>query len=467
MSNFQEKGIQVTQQSKQSWIAILAFICFSLLLILAGAGKILNLAFPVGAFAIGMFLYVREPLLFVGFNWWLWFLTPLIRRLADWKSGFTEPSPILLAPYLVTLVTFFTLWEHFPKIHRQGGLPFLFSFIGVFYGFFVGLIYRSPIQVILALLEWLIPLLFGFYLFVNWQNYPSYRQNIQRVFLWGVLVMGVYGIIQFLVLPEWDRSWLINANFASGGQPYALLINVWSTMNANRPFGTVMMAGLLLLFVNDRKGVLGIPATIAGYIAFLLTKKRTTWLSWLLGLFAMINSLKPYIQMRIIVTIMLTIILVIPLTTIEPFSDVIYSRFETFSNLEEDNSGDARQETYNQYLGEALTSWTGEGLGGPSHDSAILSTLLNLGWLGTFPYMGGILLSFFSLFQGSESRFDPFAAVARAIAFASLSQIPLGNPFAAVQGVILWGFTGIGMAAQRYYQYQNNNQKNEINNTII
>ena len=460
-SRLPTKALQLSLQPPLAWIAILGLVSFSALCLLAGAGKLLNLAFPLGSLAVGALLYFRYPTIYISFTWWIWFLTPLVRRLADYRSKFTDPSPILLAPFLVTLVTFCTLWQHLPKSHRQGSLPFVVSLIAILYGFLVGLIYRTPIKVGISLLDWLVPVLFGFHLFVNWQNYPSYRQTIQRTFLWGVLVMGIYGVIQFLVLPEWDRYWLIQSEFSSGGKPEPLMINVWSTMASNRPFGTVMMAGLLLLFTNKNQGLFGIPTTLFGYLAFLLTRKRTTWASWFLGLLTLTSSLNAKLHMRLIISIIITVLCIIPLTTIEPFSGFINSRLETFFNLEDDNSAEARQEIFNNTIDDALNSFLGSGIGGLSLDSGILSTLLDLGWFGTILYLSGILTLMFSLFQSPEIRSDQFASAARAIAFATLIQIPLGRPHLEVQGVILWGFLGIGMAAKKYYQYQLNSESKQ------
>jgi hypothetical protein len=459
-SRFSQKGFPLGLQPALPWTAILGFCLMSAFLILVGGGKILNLVFPAGALAVGVLLYVRAPLLYVGFIWWMWFLTPLIRRLADWKTGFTDPSPILLAPYLVTLVTLVTLWKTLPKTFRQGGFPFVLSLVGVFYGFCVGLIYRSPIQVGIACLDWLTPILFGFHLFVNWQNYPQYRQNIQRVFFFGVLVMGVYGIFQFLVAPDWDRYWLIQSGFSSGGKPEPLKMNVWSTMASNRPFGTVMMAGLLSLLVYKQKGGLAIPATVAGYISFLLARKRTTWVSWFIGLFILLGTLKANIQMRILTALTGIFLCVLTLVNMEPFSTFIMDRFETFSDLENDPSAEARSQTFDQTINLAMNSYLGEGIGGGSLDNGILLTLLNLGWLGSLFYVSGIFLLLFTFFQGDASRLDSFLGASRAISIATLVQIPLGNSHLEVQGMILWGFLCLGIASKKYFLFQSNLLRN-------
>jgi len=58
---------------------------FAALCVLVGAGGILRLAFPIGSFGVGTFLYLRYPVLYIGFTWWR-FLTPC-RRLIDYQSG--------------------------------------------------------------------------------------------------------------------------------------------------------------------------------------------------------------------------------------------------------------------------------------------------------------------------------------------------------------------------------------------
>jgi len=96
----------------------------------------------------------------------------------------------------------------------------------------------------------------------------------------------------------------------------------------------------------------------------------------------------------------------------------------------------------------------GEGIGGAGFDSAVLTTLLNLGWFGTIPYIGGMLLLTFKLFQSSEGKSDPFVGAVRAIILSCLVRFPVNGVTGEASGMVLWGFLGIGMAAVRYYQHQ-------------
>jgi hypothetical protein len=439
------------------WLAIFALVGLSALCLVAHVGGVLRLLFPAGTFVVGGWLYWRYPLLYVGFTWWIWFLSPWVRRVVDQQGGWVDPSPILLAPLLVTLITLVTLLRWLPKSLKQGGLPFLLCILAVIYGGLVGLIQNSPTSAILNCLGWIAPVLFGFHLFMFWRHYPDYRQNLQRVFLWGTLLMGGYGVAQYLIAPEWDRFWMVNAGLSSIGTPEPLGIRVFSTMNAPQPFAGVLMAGLLLLFCD--RASLRFAAGGVGYLAFLLSSARSAWLSWLLALLSFLPSLKASLQMRLIGSLFVLAIVVIPLINLEPFSTVIAPRLQSLSNVEADGSYNARSNGYNQLLGEILVNPIGEGFGATTEsgeigarDSGILALFLSLGWFGGIPYLAGMGLIFFRLFQGTESRFDVFAGASRAIALGAFSQIGLNVATAGAIGMVLWSFLGIGMAANQFYQ---------------
>jgi len=434
-------------QPASAWVAILSLILLTTVLAAAGAGKILNLLFPAGSFCVALLLYFRAPLLYMGFTWWVCFLTPLVRRLADYRGGFTDPSPILLAPYLVILVSLITLWKHLPTIHREQGVPFVLAIAGSFYGFLVGLIFRPPVKAVLGALGWISPILLGFHLYSHWRDYPQYRQNIQRTFIWSVLVMGGYGVVQYLVAPEWDRFWMTSVDLTSIGSPEPLKIRVWSTMNAPEPFSAVMAGALLLLLTTPSPIIL--PASVVGYLSFLLTLARAAWAGWFVGVLSLIGLLKPKFQLRLAITMIAMVFLTIPLVMIEPFSEVINNRLQSFTDLANDDSASDRQETYGDIMDTALSSFLGEGVGGPSYDSTILSFLLDLGWFGTFFYVGGLSLLLVKFYGGPQVS-DPFVSTTRAIVLTTLIRLPVNASALGISGLLMWGFLGLGLAGLRY-----------------
>lgn len=453
-NNSRKQGFSLTLQPQAAWMAILGLLLITTLCLLAGLGKVLNIIFPAGSLAVGLFLYLRYPILYVGFTWWVFFLTPFIRRVSDFRSGFTDPSPMLLAPPLVAMVTIVTFYRNLPKAYEQGGLPFILSAMGVFYGFLVGMINGSPVPAIVSIMSWVSPILFGFHLFVNWRDYPSYRQNIQRTFLWCVLVTASYGVYQYLVAPEWDRFWLIQTKlYTSMGKPEPLGLRVWSTMNAPLQFGIVMLAGNILLFIGQ--GTLRIPALAVGILSILLTSVRTVWGGFIIALITLLVSLKGGVQIRLIAFILTIVLCVLPLSTVEPFSQVIQSRITSLSNVKDDQSAKDRANLYGTTLNLALSEVIGKGNGTLQPiDSGIIELLLTLGWMGAIPYIGGLLLIFYSLSQGSKPKSDPFASAARAIVFGFLPMLAGSNVIIGISGMVFWGFLGLGMAANKHYQHQ-------------
>ena len=453
-NNSRKQGFSLTLQPQAAWIAILGLLLITALCLAAGLGKVLNIIFPAGSLGVGLFLYLRYPILYVGFTWWVFFLTPFVRRVSDFRSGFTDPSPMLLAPLLVAMITIITFYRNLPKAHEQGGLPFILSAAGVFYGFLVGMINGLPVPAIVSLMTWVSPILFGFHLFVNWRDYPSYRENIQRTFLWGVLVTASYGVYQYLVAPEWDRFWLIQTKlYTSMGKPEPLGLRVWSTMNAPLQFGIVMLAGNILLFIGQ--GTLRIPGLAVGILSILLTSVRTVWGGLIIALITLIGSLKGGLQIRLIAFVLMIVLCMVPLSTVEPFSQVIQSRITSLSNVKDDQSAKDRANLYGKTLNLALSEVIGKGNGTLQPiDSGIIELLLTLGWMGAIPYIGGLLLIFYSLFQPSKSKSDPFGSAARAIVVGFLPMLAGSNVIVGISGMVFWGFLGLGMAANKYQQHQ-------------
>lgn len=445
-----EKPLFPGLQPAGAWLIILGFAVFSSVCALSGLGKVLNFAFPGGAFLVGLVLYFRYPVLYVGFCWWIWFLTPFVRRYADFRSGFTDPSPILLAPYFVTLVSLVTILRSLPSANRRGSLPFLLSLVGVLYGFLVGVIKTSPVSASVRSLEWFTPIVLGHHLFINWRDYPEQRQNIQTVFLWCVLITGSYGVYQYMVAPEWDTAWLINTDLRSAGAPEPQGLRVWSTMHGPGVFASVMMAGLLLLLTNVK--MLSLPAMAVGYLSFLLSLVRSLWLGWFVALLNLAIFLKPKFQVRLVVIIAVAALCVVPLTLVEPFSEVISARLDSLSNLEGDTSSTDRQATYQALLGPALVNVIGDGIrSGAIYDSAVLETLISLGWIGSTFYVSGLFLLLLRLVGSAQIRNDSFASTARAITIGMFSQILFGSSMLGLPGMILWSFLSIGLAAQKFY----------------
>jgi hypothetical protein len=434
-------------------MAVVAALWFS-----GGNGQLLRVAILVATTLIGLFLYLRHPVSYVQYSLWVWFLAALVRRVVDFRFGWTDPNLILFAPPLVSGLSGLTLLRARHRV--RDGIPPMFGLCGtaIVYGFLVGAWLRPIPETAYAFLTWLCPMLFGLHLYLHWPQYRQHREAIVRSFLWAVLIVGVYGIYQFLKPPPWDCYWLENIRAAapdsSFGLPEPLLVRVWSTINAPGPFADVMFVGLLLLF--GVRSTLKLPAAVAGYTSLLLSSVRAAWLSWMIGVLWIVKDASSRVKARIIFSTLLFLACLLPILAQPDLSLVIGTRLNTFADLEHDASLGARMEMYRRLMADVAVNPFGRGLSndqvfhGYALDSGIIAAALSLGWLGTL--LLGLAIG--SLFFGKQrlSRIpDDFVKASKAIVIALLAQLLGGNIFVSVTGTMFWIFAGMYLAADKYH----------------
>jgi hypothetical protein len=427
-------------------------------LCLAGKGQLLRGALPIAALLVGLTLYFIRPVLYVQYSLWVWFLAPLARRMVDWQFGYTDPNFVLLAPFLVSGIAGLTLV--LPGRRKNTGMPavFVLCSAAILYGFVVGMVVRPSAETVYGLLNWLCPLLFGAHLYLNSPRYEQHRKAISRTLLWALLILGIYGIYQFVLPPVWDRVWLENGSIGqispSFGQPEPLRVRVWSTMNSPAPFANAMMSGLLLLLMI--RSALKLPAAVAGYLAFLLSMVRTAWLSWLIGFFLLLKNINLRAIVRIFLSVAALLVCLLPLLNDPRLATVIGDRVKTFTDLGHDESFGDRLEMYRVLVNDAAADPFGHGLKNleVSHgipvDSGVLVMVFSLGWLGTLLYALGITSLFLRKECGSEMH-DGFYKAGKAIVIAMLAQLIGANIFVNVTGAIFWTFAGMRLAASPYH----------------
>jgi hypothetical protein len=448
---------KIKQYYKQAWALIITWAGFILLALLAGGGKLIAPFFPVSAVTLGIYLYSRTPLLYVGFAWWMIFLGALIRRIIDYQAGYITFGRWSMTATLVMSISLMTLCKKLPKSYKDGGLPFILAIGGIMYAFLIGGIAYDKLNAkyCLLFLEWFAPVGFGFHLFTQWRNYPQHSRLFQKVFVVGTLVMGGYGIYQFCVAPPWDNFFLIQTGVSSFGRPIPFGIRVFGTLTAPQTFATVLLAGLILSLSSFQK--IGFLTTVIGVLSFLLTRARAGWLGFCAAALIYFPLLSQRLQIRLVITILVMLLAIVPLVNMEPFSEVVQSRLSSFES--NDVSLQARQKAYNQTLDLALSEVVGRGLGGGvavqgfgSADSGVLPLLFSFGWIGAIPYLVGSLIILFKLFQEKNFEQDTFGNASRSIALGVFVQIIFNNIFVDEYAFVFWSFLGIGLAGCKYYK---------------
>jgi hypothetical protein len=464
---------------KFAWLAIAALIAINLLCLILIRGSILISVFPISSLIIGLFLYNKYPFFYISFALWIWFLNGFVARLYSLQYGSLLPGGMSAAP-LVSCISIFTFIQFFPKVIKDKdkiGIPFVMCIGSLFYSVLIRwLTNPSPgnIQAEFgAFFESLSPPLLAFYLYIHWKEYPVFRETIQKTFLWGVVILGGYGLFQFMTAPPWDVQSMLLTDSPTGGEswigkPEPFSIRVFSTMANPYPFSINILTGLIFLLSIRKKGVIYLIATFVGYISFLLSLYRTAWYSWFTAVIVFLMSSKSKRQIQILGALLLILIVIFFMANTEPFSSRLSERFSTFSNLGNDASGQARQEVAQKFFRLALLEFVGKGfkVGDvavstssteryASLDMGFLEILFSLGWFGAIPYLIGIFILLQKLcWKSVAAQVDIFVIAARSVAVASIIRVMTSTILWGDMSISMWICLGIGMGAHKYYTYQ-------------
>jgi hypothetical protein len=454
----QAAAISLPPRYKTQVYSVLAvMVGIPALCIAGGQAGLLRIVFPLLSVVVGAFLLWRSKPLYVGLVFWLWFLTPFVRRVADFQGGWTQSSAVLLAPYIAAGVCGLSLLTSCQIFHTRRSIPFVCALVAIGYGFIIGLVRFPLFNVLQALLNWIVPVIFGLFIYENRALYPEFRRIIERCFVYCLLFTGAYSIYQYFTLPDWDKMWMLNVQTNSFGSIEPMGIRAFSTMNAPVIFAAVMACGLLMLF--NLRGRLRLLSAACGFVGLLLTISRASWLSLVAGIVFLMTRMEMRQRLRLGVAIVACCVVTISLTAIPDIHDLLWQRVETFSSPSQDVSYSARVEGHETALRQLVQEPFGEGLGstdtehategdddmiGP-HDSTMLEFLYSLGWIGAVIYALGLGTLGLQLINTRRSR-DSFVLSSQAILVGFVAQCLLNSVMLGVLGFLVWTFAAMCLA---------------------
>jgi len=437
--------------------AFAVMIAIPALAIVGGQAGVLRIAFPLLSLVVGGYLLWRWKPAYVALVCWLWFLAPFLSRMADFQGGWTPESAVELAPYITAGLAGLPLLASFSSLGNRRALPYVSALVAILYGLILGLVKLPLFDVMRALLNWVVPVVFGLFIYQNRAEYPRFKAAIEKSFLAGILLTGAYGIYQFFVLPDWDRTWMLNVQLNSFGAVEAEKIRVFSTMNAPAIYAAITVCGLLLLF--NLKGRLRLLSAAVGFIGLMLTMSRASWLSLAAGAVYLIVCSGMRQRLRMAIAIFACAVFLAGIAQVPVVHDLLMQRLESFSDPTQDVSFSARLAGHERAFHQIALEPYGEGLGstdanhntegdddiiGP-HDSTILEFFYSLGWMGTLVYLLGLASLVFQVIRAPSA--DAFVVSAKAILVGFAAQFLLNSILIGVLGFMVWTFASMSLAA--------------------
>ena len=426
-----------------------------------GGGRLFPPAFVGAAVLAGMVAYYREPTRYLALVFALVFFTPWVRRVSDFHHGYNPTNVVLLAPVLVTLISGLTLIYRARELRGSMLLPFIFTLAGVGYAYSVGVLKNGLVPATYAMLTWVAPITFAVHLNLNWRIFPRLRESFLTFLHWALPVIAVYGIYQLVRPPAWDLVWMQRASVASVGNPVAFGFRVFGTLNMPGTYAAVLVIGMLFLLGSARRG--GALILSLALIALMLTRVRSSWVAFLVGLM-IVQFMGPIRRsMRNWVLLLFMVALALPLLSLDVFRGSITSRLASFATISDDGSFNARKQLSYMAIQAIYSRAEGEGMGATgggakllrverqaSIDNGFLEVFYVLGWPGGALLAVGLSGHLLTLLRFRDARQDAFASSARACFWSLLGMLLIGDIFSGSVGVMFWGAYGFACSAHAY-----------------
>jgi putative inorganic carbon (hco3(-)) transporter len=444
-----------------------AFICFGLLLaILAACSnidalRIIDLMLLIGVMAVANVLAVRDsrhlPVLVLA----TWIFAPFARRVVDWQlGGFESVTALSLLPMLATTTL------AIPTVPRMRRLPMatrqacLLVALPVSWAAIRGLAEYGPS----AALDggvWLMPMLLLPY-FATRTCQPGEQEALLRCIVVLAAASAAYAWYQFVVLPSWDRLWLVQSGMISSmGSANPLRVRVWGTMNACGPAATIW-AGASVYAMCDRRwrSPLRGLCIVAVTTALLLTRVRICWIMAAAGLLFW-SLLSGKRNPGTVLGILAALAALVVISPVLPGGDLVSDRFSSFQDLEHDQSFRVRRNFASQLFQQITSNPFGAGLGYKSagkitgsstklmaFDNGIGEVFYALGLPGGAAWLLGMILIGDQLRRSAARRSGPTLANTHlATAIFAMHGLGLASAFnyAGVSGIMPWMAAGIAL----------------------
>ncbi len=447
---------------------VVALVAVSAAMLVA-TPSVLRIAFLglVAVTAVAVFRQSRT--LYIQLCLWLWFLTPWLRRMIDWRTSYTEQSLMLSAPYVAAAISGVVLLRHGRSLARPGGVPFACALAGILFGTLYGLTRFSLFEVARGLVNWLAPVLFGFFLYEERRRYAEYRDAFVKSLVWGTLVMSLYGLVQFFVLPDWDVTWMKGLVYTTFGSAEPREVRVFSTMNAPAVLAFYLTAGMLVcltLLVDGNTKRKWLPAVTAplALICLGLTLSRSLWLALVVSLIYLAATMPGRLRFRIVGISLVALAIAAAGSQAPGIRDILAERLKTFTSGTQDVSASARIQGHEDALGNLAVEPMGEGMGstdvdhatdgsddslGP-HDSTLLEFLYSLGGPGTLIYAIGMGYAGTRIYLARGPKpaavGEPFGFAMRATLVGLFAQCLLTSIAVGPEGFVTWTCLAFALA---------------------
>ncbi|MET0065942.1 MAG: hypothetical protein ABW076_06320 [Candidatus Thiodiazotropha sp.] len=453
---------------------IFILIGFAYLLGITGSHKYSSVLYIAVTLILAVSL-VKRPYLYIALIVHLYLFTPFVRRVIDYDLGYSTYNYYGLAPIIASLVSLLIIGKLIANFSQWSVL--LPQIIAVIYAYAIGVVNNGFMSATYSLTDWIVPTILAVYVSSNWKQLEIIESSYVRGIKVCMTIIGLYAIIQFLVLPKWDALWMNNVPMTSIGEPLPYRVRVFSTMNSPMILAPVM-AGFVFIMFSVRSKIGWVVAGF-GTVGILLSLVRSTWGAMAIGflmLVFLITMNKPKLGIQIGLGGLLLGLIITYSIYLSPMYERIGERIDTLTGIENDVSYSERTKFYKQMAIRAFTNVIGDGLGSvgksqvlnktslsdkTAFDSGLMEIPTVLGLFGGTLYAMSFILLFSRIIK-KEIIFNQGLHQGLVIVIIIyLVQLPFANRMIGPAGVFLYISIGLLLAARAKIRQFNLRMQND------
>lgn len=445
--------------SKGYW-AVIAMPVITCALLFSPGATLLLYTFPFMAVVLALYLYRSNRALYVSLVCWLWFLTPLVRRILDYRAGWTQPTAVLLAPPLASCIPLLWLIPDWRRVFERRAAPLICVLVTCIYATFLGIINLGARFVFQDLLTWMAPLIFAFMITRHREQAPELFRAFEKAFIYGLLVVSVYGVVQFFFLPKWDAFWMGWVMMDSIGKPEPTEVRVFSTMNGPQILASFLATGLIVAFNSQHK--IRWVAIPVGLLCLVLSLARSGWVAMVAGTIYLLFTLSHRQRFRLVVAALLAAVAMLVALQNPDLQQVMSQRFDSFSDVKNDTSFMDRVDAYKGLFDGLMINPFGLGMGATPAvaedkvtlhrswnqdlgDSTIAMVFTTMGVAGTLVLISALLLLARKVFLEASVN-AVYTNTVRAILIGLIAEAALDGVVSGPTGFLTWASVGFGLA---------------------
>jgi hypothetical protein len=339
----------------------------------------------------------------------IWALSPEIRRLVDWRAGFSLVSIFSVLPLLALLAPLVALiyGGGLARVDRRLAAIAWIWFGGFTSALAVAVVSGTEISAALySYATFCLPAVFGLWVASLETERSLLFERVARFLLMLAAPLALYAIAQLAYPPPWDVAWMLQARLPSMGPPLPFQFRPFSTLNGPAVFADFLVAVILLNLPRLRNAspVLLLQVGLCGG-ALALTMVRSGWLGLTVGVACFLalgsNRLANLTALAFAALAFYGVTNALPnFIGASNVGGGLGARLSSLSQLDSDASYVDRERYLGEPLREAAATPQGSGLGiignatklgstGAAEylDNGYIARLTEMGWFGTACYL--------------------------------------------------------------------------------